>query len=307
MSDLKLIAATEDENMRVDRFLSDKQNVHTRSQLAKLFDENKITVNGQARAKSYKLKIGDSVEIIVNNLDCKADNFTVKSQDLPLEILFEDEYLLIVNKPRGMVVHPAAQGESGTLVNALLHHCDGKLSTIGGKLRPGIVHRIDKDTSGLLVVAKTNEAHENLATQAEAHSMRRIYEGVVLGNLKLDEGIVDAPIGRHPTHRTKNTVRDGGRDAVTHYRVLQRFIGYTHVEFTLETGRTHQIRVHMAHLGHAVAGDLIYSAKPIKSLNGQCLHARSLGFIHPISGEQMDFTSKLPQYFTDFLSLMSQE
>lgn len=303
MQPLEFTAAEADYGKRVDLFLAEKQNNFTRSALKKMFDSEKIFVNGQSAQKNYKLKQGDEINI---NLDIKPSNAEptyVKPQYLPLNIVYEDEHIIVINKPKGMVVHPATLDETGTLVNALLFHCDGKLSDSVDPLRPGIVHRIDKDTSGLLVAAKTNEAHEMLSKQAEAHTMTRKYEGVVHGRLKSDAGIIDAPIGRHPVRRTKNCVVESGRRAVTHYRVIQQLNGFAHVEFTLETGRMHQIRVHMAHIGHPVTGDLVYSAiKPVKSLHGQCLHAKTLGFTHPTTLENLEFTSVLPKYFTDFLA-----
>lgn len=299
----KFIAEDCDRDKRIDHFLTEKQKDFTRSALERLFYSGKILVNGQSRPKSYKLKAYDEIEITLNEALSNTENNSVGSQNLPINIVYEDEYILVVDKPKGMIVHPSATGETGTLVNALLFHCGGRLSNVGDPLRPGIVHRIDKDTSGLIVAAKTNAAHKMLAEQAEAHTMTRKYEGVVHGNLKSGESVIDAPIGRHPIHRTKNCVLENGRRAVTHYRVIQRLNGFTHMEFTLETGRMHQIRVHMAHLGHPVAGDLVYGAsKQIKSLHGQCLHAKMLGFTHPETLERMEFTTVLPKYFTDFLA-----
>ena len=220
-----------------------------------------------------------------------------------MEIVYEDDDLLVVNKPKGMVVHPAPGHSSGTLVNALLYHCGDSLSGINGVIRPGIVHRIDKDTSGLLIVAKNDTAHAHLAQQIKEHSFTRIYEAVVYGNVKEDSGTVDAPIGRHPTDRKRMCVTEkNSRNAVTHYEVLARYPGFTHLRLKLETGRTHQIRVHMAYLGHPVAGDPVYGVKKvITSLGGQCLHARVIGFVHPTTGEYLEFTSELPAYFTTFL------
>lgn len=311
---LKFLASEGDCDKRTDRFLAEKQKDFTRSALEKLFSSGKILVNGQSKPKSYKLQAGDEIEITLSKTPSVVENIDVKSQDLPLEIVYEDDHVLVINKPKGMLVHPGAAGETGTLVNALLFHCGGKLSNVGDSLRPGIVHRIDKDTSGLIVAAKTNEAHEMLAEQAEAHTMTRKYEGVVHGRLNSDDGVIDAPIGRHPVHRTKNCVLENGRRAVTHYRVIQRLNGFTHVELTLETGRMHQIRVHMAHIGHPVAGDPVYCAfkankyeHQLKSLRGQCLHAKTLGFTHPETLERMEFTTGLPKYFTDFLAKYTME
>lgn len=301
----KLVVSTDDENGRIDRFLAANQNDLTRSGLAKMFEEEKILVNGKPRPKNYKLKTGDEIEIITDNFTGDTDKITVKLQDLSVGIVYEDEFILVVNKPKGMIVHPSAIDGQDTMVNALLFRYGDKLSDIGAPLRPGIVHRIDKDTSGLLVVARTNSAHRMLAEQVEAHTMTRKYEGIVCGNIKTDEGTVNAPIDRHPVNRTKKCVRASGRGAVTHYRVISRFDGFTHVQFQLETGRMHQIRVHMAHIGHPVAGDEVYgTGRPVNSLRGQCLHAKTLGFTHPETLEYMEFTSDLPEYFTGFISLL---
>ena len=225
-----------------------------------------------------------------------------KPQDLPLDILYEDDELLVVNKPKGMVVHPAPGHEDGTLVNALLHHCGDSLSGIGGVRRPGIVHRLDKDTSGLMLAAKTDRAHASLAAQLSDHSLHRVYAALLIGAPKQDEGTVDLPIGRHPTDRKKMAVSaKGGREAVTHYRVLERFTGFSHVECVLETGRTHQIRVHMAALGHPVAGDPLYGGKCALSLTSQCLHAKEICFRHPVTGEDMRFECPLPGEFQTVL------
>ncbi|MBR5015272.1 MAG: RluA family pseudouridine synthase, partial [Clostridia bacterium] len=226
-----------------------------------------------------------------------------KPQDIPLDIFYEDDDLLVVNKPKGMVVHPAAGNPDGTLVNALLFHCKGSLSGINGEIRPGIVHRIDKDTSGLLVVAKNDATHQKLAEQIKEHSFTRCYKAVVHGNIKDDEGTIDAPIGRSPKDRKKMAVTDkNSREAVTHFKVLERFKDYTYIECKLETGRTHQIRVHMAYRGNPVAGDTLYGPKNTpKDLNGQCLHAYKLGFVHPKTGEYLEFEAPLPEYFEKFL------
>lgn len=300
---LRFIAAESDEGKRADSFLSEKQNDFTRSALEKFFKTEKILINRRVAAKNHRLKNGDEVEIISDGTPQDSAESTVKTQDLTIKIVYEDEHIIVIDKPKGMSVHPGVPEETDTLVNALMFHCGDRLSGIGAPLRPGIVHRIDKATSGLLVAAKTDEAHEMLAEQAEAHTMTRKYEGIVHGNIKSDEGVIDAPIGRHPVRRTKNCVLEGGRRAVTHYRVIQRLNGFTHVEFTLETGRMHQIRVHMEHIGHPVAGDLVYNtSKPVKALHGQCLHAKTLGFTHPETLERMEFTTELPDYFTSFLT-----
>lgn len=286
------------ENQRIDVFVAEKTEL-TRSYVAKLINDELITVNGKSASKNTKLKAGDYVLVII------PDPITDKAEpeNIPLDIIYEDDCLLVVNKTKGMVVHPAAGNENGTLVNALLYHCGDSLSGIGGVLRPGIVHRIDKDTSGLLIVAKNDDAHHFLSEQIKEHSFTREYEAVVYGNLKNDKGTVNAPIGRHPVKRKEMAVVGvGGRDATTHFTVLSRSNGFSYIRLKLETGRTHQIRVHMSYIGHPLAGDEVYGPKKcIKELGGQCLHARKIGFIHPKSKEYMEFTSELPEYFNKFL------
>lgn len=290
--------------IRLDRFLAENADM-TRSRAAQLCDDGKITVNAKTAKKNLVLKAGDCVQAEIP----PPVEIDALPEELPLKIIYEDSDLLIVDKPQGMVVHPAAGNYTGTLVNALLYHCKDSLSGINGKIRPGIVHRIDKNTAGLLMVAKNDIAHEGLAAQIKEHSFLRRYHAVVYGNLKNDSGTVDMPIGRHPTDRKKMAVYDsvklGVRNAVTHYRVLERFAGYTYVELTLETGRTHQIRVHMAYLGHPVVGDDVYAAPFVKKdknkFNGQLLYAMELGFVHPASGKQMHFNGELPDYFSHFL------
>ena len=292
------IAAPEDAGARLDAFLTGKME-KTRSSVQKLIEEENVRLNGAPAAKNARLREGDRVEAT----EPPPEVLDVKPQNIPLDIVYEDQDLLVVNKPKGMVVHPAAGNPDGTLVNALLFHCGDSLSGINGIIRPGIVHRIDKDTSGLLIVAKNDRAHQSLAEQIAVHSFTRIYNAVVYGIVKEEEGTVSAPIGRHPTDRKRMAVlSSGGREAVTHYRVLERFPGFTLVECRLETGRTHQIRVHMAHIGHPVAGDPVYGPKKcITELQGQCLHARVIGFIHPATGEYLEFDSGLPPYFERFL------
>lgn len=292
------IAAPEDAGARLDAFLAGKME-KTRSSVQKLVEEENVRLNGAPAAKNARLREGDRVEAT----EPPPEVLDVKPQNIPLDIVYEDQDLLVVNKPKGMVVHPAAGNPDGTLVNALLFHCGDSLSGINGVIRPGIVHRIDKDTSGLLIVAKNDRAHQSLAEQIAVHSFTRIYNAVVYGIVKEEEGTVSAPIGRHPTDRKRMAVlSSGGREAVTHYRVLERFPGFTLVECRLETGRTHQIRVHMAHIGHPVAGDPVYGPKKcITELQGQCLHARVIGFIHPATGEYLEFDSGLPPYFERFL------
>lgn len=288
-----------DAGVRLDKFISLKLDELTRSAAEKLISEGGVSVNGKAQGKSCRCNAGDMVEVLIP----EPAPLEVQAQPIPLEIPYEDDDLLVVNKPKGMVVHPAAGHADGTLVNALLAHCGDSLSGINGVMRPGIVHRIDKDTSGLLIVAKNDFAHKSLAAQIKAHSFTRIYEAVVIGSLKDDSGTIDAPIGRHPVERKKMAVTvKNSRNAVTHYQVLARYQGYTHVRLKLETGRTHQIRVHMAYIGHPVAGDTVYGPKkPVNGLDGQCLHAKVVGFVHPRDGRYIEITSDLPQYFTDFL------
>ena len=285
--------------VRLDKYLAAADIGISRSMAVTLIENGQVTVNGNSCGKKQKLAVGDRVEVTIP----EPVPYEAKAENIPLDIVYEDSDLLVVNKPKGMVVHPAAGNYEGTLVNALLYHCGDSLSGINGVLRPGIVHRIDKDTSGLLIVAKNDMSHQHLATQIKAHSFTRAYEAVVFGTLKDDAGTVDAPIGRHPVDRKKMCVTSkNSKNAVTHYRVLHRYKGYTHVECVLETGRTHQIRVHMAYLGHPVAGDPVYGIKNEKvSFTGQCLHARKIGFVHPSTGQYMEFSSDLPPYFRDFL------
>lgn len=285
------------ESRRLDVYVSEISGL-SRSHAVKLIEQGLVLVDGAVADKKLKLKQAQKVIITLPD----PQPLETLPQEIPLDIVYEDNELLVVNKPKGMVVHPAAGNHEGTLVNALLHHCGDSLSGINGVIRPGIVHRIDKNTSGLLIVAKTDRAHTFLAEQIKAHSFTREYEAVVYGNLKADEGTVDAPIGRHPTQRKKMTVTDkNSKNAVSHYTVLERLNGFTHIKVRLETGRTHQIRVHMSHIGHPVAGDEVYGPKKvIKTLDGQCLHARKIGFVHP-DGQYMEFSSDLPEYFVDFL------
>ena len=266
--------------------------------LQKLIKDGQVTVNGKAIVKSYSVKNGDVIKVIVP----EPTELDVKPENLPIEIVYQDDDLLVVNKPKGMVVHPAAGNYDGTLVNALLYHCRGQLSSINGVIRPGIVHRIDKNTSGLLIVAKTDKAHLGLAEQIKAHTFTREYQAVVCGRLKEPHGIIEAPIGRHPVDRKKMCVTDkNSKPAKTEYTVLEEFNGYTLVKLKLFTGRTHQIRVHMAYIGHPVFGDDVYG-KPSKLCEGQCLHAKKIGFIHPINGQYYEFDSELPDYFTGVLN-----
>lgn len=285
------------ETKRADVFVCEIADI-SRSRAAKLLEDGRVTLNGEKAAKNAKLKSGDRVTVCIPDPEI----YDVMPENIPLDIVYEDDDLLVVNKPKGMVVHPAAGNYTGTLVNALMHHCPDSLSGINGVMRPGIVHRIDKNTSGLLIVAKNDLSHNALAMQIKEHSFTREYEAVVYGNLKNDRGTIDAPIGRHPCKRKQMAVIEGGRNAVTHYEVLERLNGFTHLRLRLETGRTHQIRVHMSYIGHAVAGDDVYGPKKvITSLCGQCLHAKKIGFIHPKSKKYLEFDSKLPDYFKLFL------
>ncbi|MBQ4118882.1 MAG: RluA family pseudouridine synthase [Clostridia bacterium] len=287
-----------DLRQRIDVFVSEIADV-TRSRAAKLISDGCVKINNSTAQKSDKLQIGDKVSVIVP----EPLEYDVLPQNLNLEIVYEDEHLLVVNKPKGMVVHPAAGNFEGTLVNGLMYHCKDNLSGINGVMRPGIVHRIDKNTSGLLIVAKNDNAHNFLAQQIKDHTFTREYEAIVYGNFKDDTGTVNAPIGRHPVKRKQMAVSvSASRNAVTHYEVLERFGEFTHLKLRLETGRTHQIRVHMAYIGHPVAGDDVYGPKKvITELSGQCLHAKKIGFIHPVTREYIEFTSPLPDYFEKFL------
>lgn len=284
-------------NERIDKYVA--ADGLTRSQIQKLIENGDITVNGRCVKPNYKLKLNDEINITLPEPK-EAD---IKAENIPLDIVYEDNDLLVVNKPRGMVVHPAPGNYEGTLVNALMYHCKDSLSGINGVLRPGIVHRIDKDTSGLLLVAKTNEAHLSLADQLKEKTTKREYVCIVNGLLKSKSGTIDAPIGRHPTSRLKMTVTaSNSKNAVTHFKVLEYLNNATYVSCRLETGRTHQIRVHMQYIGHSILGDPVYASKDPYHLNGQALHARLIGFTHPTSGKYMEFTAEPPQYFLDLLN-----
>lgn len=285
---------------RIDKVISLKMPEITRSRIQNLIKEQKVFINGEVlKNKNYKVHLNDKIKVIID----EPKELSLKPENIPLDIIYEDDDLLVVNKEKGMVVHPAAGNYDHTLVNALLFHCKGSLSGINGVIRPGIVHRIDKDTSGILIVAKNDFAHLKLAEQIKEHSFSRQYEAVVYGNLKSDKGTINEPIGRHKIDRKKMAVRnENSREAITHYKVLKRYEGFTHVRLILETGRTHQIRVHMAYIGHPVAGDKVYGPKKcISKLNGQCLHAKYIGFIHPRTGKFLEFESDLPDYFKMFL------
>lgn len=299
MSQISLQADETYMDERLDKFLSAMLPDQSRSYLQKIIKDGNVLVNGEPKKSSYRLEDGD--EVTADLPELKSPD--IEPENIPLDILYEDDSILMVNKPKGMVVHPSAGHYTGTLVNAVLWHCQGQLSGINGVSRPGIVHRIDKDTTGVLVVCKNDAAHNAVAAQLKEHSITRKYRAIVHGVLKEDEGTVDAPIGRHPTERKKmaSGVKNGKR-AVTHYRVLERFQGYTYVECQLETGRTHQIRVHMASIHHPLLGDTVYGpAKDSHHLEGQTLHAMVLGLIHPVTGEYLEVEAPLPEYFENLL------
>ncbi len=298
----EMITLTATESARCDKYIAECVEGVSRSYIKKLFEEGKILVNNAPKSASYKLKAGDVIEFSLP----EAEEIDAIPEDIPLDIAYEDDELLVINKPRGMVVHPAPGNSSGTLVNAVLFHCEGKLSGINGKMRPGIVHRIDKDTTGLLVVAKTNDAHQFLSDQLGDRSLSREYYALVHGNIKEDSGTVDAPIARSENDRKKMTVTyKNSREAVTDFFVEERFGTYTLVRCKLRTGRTHQIRVHMKHIGHPIVGDKTYGVKKEEfNLIGQLLHAGKIGFIHPITNEQVYYTAPLPEDFEKVLSLL---
>ena len=293
----------EQEGERLDKFLSIIYPEFSRAFFQKLIKSKQVSVNETPQKASYCVKIDDIVTVEIPD----AVETTIEPENIPLDILYEDDDVLIVNKPKGMVVHPSAGHYSGTLVNAIMYHCKDTLSGINGEIRPGIVHRIDMDTTGSLIVCKNDEAHVNIAQQIKEHSVNRIYVGIVCGNVKEDSGTVEGAIGRHPIERKKMAINEkNGKPAITHYKVLERFKNYTYMQFKLETGRTHQIRVHMASIGHPLLGDTLYSSGrlPIKHLQGQCLHAKTIGFIHPKTGEYMEYSAPLPEYFEKLLCLL---
>ncbi|WP_294538679.1 RluA family pseudouridine synthase [uncultured Gemmiger sp.] len=305
MQTLEFVAGPQDAGQRMDRWLSGCCADVSRSALQALMEQGMVLRNGVAVNKKDKVAAGDTVQLTLPD----PQPIEAVPQPIPLDIVYEDEHLLVVNKPKGMVVHPAPGNPDGTLVNALLYHCAGGLSGIGGAIRPGIVHRIDKDTSGLLVVAKDDATHQGLSAQMAVHDIHRVYHAVVYGNLKEDAGTVDAPIGRDPKDRKKMAVTQlNSKPARTHWTVLERFGNFTYIACKLETGRTHQIRVHMASIGHPLAGDAVYGPRTVlRFLNGQCLHAKELGFVHPITGEKLCFNSELPTYFQDYLMRLRKE
>lgn len=297
-------AEAPDAGLRIDKYLSDQCAV-SRSYIQKLLKAEAVLVTGKPVKSNYKVNVGDKIELEIPD----AVEPEIEAENLSLDILYEDSDIIIINKPKNMVVHPAAGHYSGTLVNGLMYHCKEELSGINGVMRPGIVHRIDMDTTGVLIVCKNDRSHNSIAAQLKEHSITRKYYAIVHGVLKEDQGTVDAPIGRHPVDRKKMSVNErNGRDAVTHYKALERFHKYTYVECQLETGRTHQIRVHMAGIGHPLLGDCVYGpAKCPYKLQGQTLHAGVLGIVHPGTGEYMEFTAPLPEYFEELLGKLRNE
>jgi 23S rRNA pseudouridine1911/1915/1917 synthase len=287
---------------RLDAFLADELENQSRSAVQRLIDSGNIKVNDKNITKNYKLRVGDAISVDIP----EPEELTIEAENIPLDILYEDSDLIVINKPQGMVVHPAPGHYTGTLVNALMYHCGDELSGINGVMRPGIVHRIDKDTSVVLVVAKSDAAHRGLTAQLAEHSMKRIYNAIVYNSFNEDEGTVDKPIARSQNDRKKMAVvMHGGRNAVTHYRVLERLGKFNLMEFKLETGRTHQIRVHMANIGHPLLGDEVYGPKKSPfNLKGQVLHAKSLGFVHPTKNEYMEFETELPEYFENLIKIL---
>ena len=303
----KLILVTKQyHNTRIDKVISDDlaEDSISRSYIQKLIKDGLVLVNDKAVKSNYKVSEGEKILINIP----EPETLDLIAEDIPLDIIYEDEDVLIINKPKGMVVHPSAGHNSGTLVNACLFHCKDKLSEINGVLRPGIVHRIDMNTTGSLIVCKNNNSHNYIADQLAIHSITRIYRGIVLGVIKEENGRIDAPISRHKTDRKKMAINPDGKDARTNYKVLKRFKNYTYVEFSLETGRTHQIRVHMASIGHPLLGDEVYgpSKCPIKGLTGQTLHAMTIGFIHPTTKKYVEFQAPIPEYFQELLKKLPE-
>lgn len=294
-----------DSGLRIDKYLSSVNEQLSRSYIQKLLKSGLVLVDGKPVKASYQVDEGDVISLDIP----EAVEPEIEPEDMDLDILYEDQDVILVNKPKGMVVHPAAGHYSHTLVNGLMHHCKDQLSGINGVMRPGIVHRIDMDTTGVIIACKNDMAHNSIAAQLKEHSITRRYQAIVHGVLKDDAGTIEGPIGRHPTDRKKMSINyNNGKSAVTHYKVLKRFRQYTHVECRLETGRTHQIRVHMASIGHPLLGDLVYGPGkcPIPGLQGQTLHAGVLGFIHPRTGEYMEFTAPLPEYFAKLLNTLPE-
>lgn len=297
----KLVADIE--NMRLDMYIAQKNDKLSRSMIQKLIEDGEILVNGQTKKISYKVHTGDEIEI--NIPEPKETN--IKPQNIPVEVIYEDNDIIVVNKPKGMVVHPANGNPDGTLVNAILALCKDNLSGIGGEIRPGIVHRLDKDTSGLLIIAKNDLAHKNISEQIKNRQVKKIYIALVKGNVAEDEATIDMPIGRSTKDRKKMAVRKDGKTAITHFKVLKRYNKYTLLEIKIDTGRTHQIRVHMAEIGHPVVGDMVYSSgKNEFGIEGQMLHAKSLDFRHPVTGKEMHLEADVPQYFVDVLNKLKE-
>ena len=291
-----------DAGIRIDKYLAAALPEKSRSYYQKAIDSGFVLVNGKQVKSKYQTKLGD--EIVVSIEPVK--EIDIEPEDIPIDILYEDEDVIVVNKPKGMVVHPAPGHYSGTLVNALMFHCKDSLSGINGEIRPGIVHRIDMNTTGSLLVCKNDKAHNDIASQIKIHSVNRIYKGIVMGNFKDDEGVINAPIGRNPKDRKKMAVVSDGREAITHFKVLEQYKGVSFVEFKLETGRTHQIRVHMSHINHPLLGDDLYG-KPVKNLLGQTLHAETIGFVQPTSKEYVEVKAPLPEYFEKLLEKYRKE
>ena len=291
-----VIEEPSEEGIRIDKYLASALPEKSRCHYQKAIDNGLVLVNGKVVKSKYQTKLGDEIVITIEPVK----EIDILPEDIPIDILYEDDDVIVVNKPKGMVVHPAPGHYTGTLVNALMYHCKDSLSGINGEIRPGIVHRIDMNTTGSLLICKNDKAHNDIAAQIKVHSVNRIYKGIVVGNFKDEEGTIDAPIGRNPKDRKKMAVVSNGREAITHYKVLEQFKGYTYVEFKLETGRTHQIRVHMASIGHPLVGDDVYG-KPVKNLQGQTLHAQTLGFKQPSTGEYVEVNAPLPDYFEELL------
>lgn len=305
MEQFQFTIQQEQQGIRLDKILAERFPEISRTMAQQMLEQGYVLLNGNTVLKNYKVRVGDAVV----GTFLPAESLDAIPQNIPVDIVYEDDSLLVVNKPKGMVVHPAPGNPDNTLVNALLYHCAGRLSSIGGVVRPGIVHRIDKDTSGLLVVAKDDVTHQSLSEQMAVHSIHRVYHTVVYGRMKQEEGHVHAAIGRHPQDRKKMAiVTNGGKDAYTSYQLLEQYQQFSYLKCQLKTGRTHQIRVHLASIGHPVAGDPVYGPKNvIKKLEGQCLHAKTLGFVHPKTQKYMEFDSELPLYFTNFLKSIGKE